>query len=681
MPEATSDKKHRPADGDTPQFNRDDATAHLTRLFQRCEQEAPGTKFEIRCIHPKRAPQTQLFDCEKDVSSSVAFAGEQNREGYNCYVCVNPLKHTLSSGSAKASDVEGSFFVFVDLDDEGAWEQYEGRDDRTEAFIVHTGRHPHVRAHVYWELDCFCTDMDKRTKLQKRLAATYDGDRVVSDAPRIMRLAGSVAHPSKEGRVPELVTYKNGTESRLSFDDLLGRCIPEPEESVDRNQDTGDKNLPLTQIAPPGERMRPSRDEADKILSYIDPDCCYRDWLTTLMGIHHAFSGDKTGLAIANEWSARGQEYKRGEVDHKWRSFNPNRGVTWASVCRLAKDNGANLTAIMPDYASTGTPMPTAVRLSELEEKTLPRGILSVAGKSGELLCEGTLAILAGEGGIAKSALVTSLTWDLAATTPGVAETDAPATACNGLFELPTGGGPVLLVDYEEHPAKLYRKFAMLSQARAQAKGDGHLTELPVYVLSMTGHPLYGPHPVDGSRYNAAPVPLSGWQALRNTIEDINPRLVVIDPVAAAFAGDSNAAAQVRGFLGELSLLAEEHHTGVLLVAHSTKAVRGQKQDFYDPGKVAGSSHWTDGVRGVLTLQWLPGGASGERCLAIPKSNWGPSRIWAKVEPVQAENGQIVGIDGGESIIWNTGDPESNHGSKTRTPKLDHRGMPAFEDL
>ena len=87
--------------------------------------------------------------------------------------------------------------------------------------------------------------------------------------------------------------------------------------------------------------------------------------------------------------------------------------------------------------------------------------------------------------------------------------------------------------------------------------------------------------------------------------------------------------APVREFLSAL----REFGAPVLLVVHSTKAARGGNPDPFDPGMVAGSGAWTDGVRGVLTLSW--GEVEGARVLACPKANHGPARLLCGLAPVR----------------------------------------------
>ncbi|MCC5870467.1 MAG: PriCT-2 domain-containing protein [Gammaproteobacteria bacterium] len=54
-----------------------------------------------------------------------------------------------------------------------------------------------------------------------------------------------------------------------------------------------------------------------------DPDIGYSDWITVLMVVHTESGGSDDGLALAVEWSARGEKFKgRAEIEAKWRSFD-----------------------------------------------------------------------------------------------------------------------------------------------------------------------------------------------------------------------------------------------------------------------------------------------------------------------------------------------------------------------
>ena len=265
-----------------------------------------------------------------------------------------------------------------------------------------------------------------------------------------------------------------------------------------------------------------------------------------------------------------------------------------------------------------------------------PAALLSLAGHSGAVVSLGTVGVLSGEGGMGKSALTASLA--LALATRGTGEGGPLA---GGLFNAPIGGGPVLLATYEDAPA--VTRWRIEAAAKALPGIDAGATR-DVYLMDMAGAPLYGPRPGGEDRpglYNARPEPLAGWRDLWGAVKAINPapRLVVIDPVLSAFAGNSNEAAPVREFLSALAVAAGEHQCAVLLVAHSTKAARqgdrGRQPDPFDPGKVGGSAAWTDGVRSALILDWDDARGPGERRLAVAKSNYGPARVLMPLEPVK----------------------------------------------
>ncbi|MFY9211219.1 MAG: PriCT-2 domain-containing protein [Aestuariivita sp.] len=95
----------------------------------------------------------------------------------------------------------------------------------------------------------------------------------------------------------------------------------------------------------------PSEAEARDLLTYIDPDAHYDDWLAVLMALHDA--GDRF-LPLAVEWSSRGSKFEQGEVEAKWRGFKADGGVTWATVPALAKQAGADLSAIARKHKAAG---------------------------------------------------------------------------------------------------------------------------------------------------------------------------------------------------------------------------------------------------------------------------------------------------------------------------------------
>ena len=273
------------------------------------------------------------------------------------------------------------------------------------------------------------------------------------------------------------------------------------------------------------------------------------------------------------------------------------------------------------DAAAAAEPEPLIeARAVSAIRDPLPAPVLSLDGR-GAVLAEGGAAVLAGEGGTGKSALLYGLALDVAAADP-----DPDVASPAGPLRI-HGGGPVLLTGYEDSAglvAWAIREYGANAGTDPAALGR-------VHALDLDGRPLFGPVDRDGRAglYNARPGKLGGWRHLAAAVEAIRPRLVVVDPALAAYVGDPSAVAPVREFLSAL----REFGAPVLLVVHSTKAARGGNPDPFDPGMVAGSGAWTDGVRGVLTLSW--GEVEGARVLACPKANHGPARLLCGLAPVR----------------------------------------------
>lgn len=279
-----------------------------------------------------------------------------------------------------------------------------------------------------------------------------------------------------------------------------------------------------------------------------------------------------------------------------------------------------------------------------------PRRLLSLAGKGGTLLSIGGVLLLAGEGGIAKSPLALHVALSMAA------QRLPYGGLHGGLF---TGsGGPALVATYEDAAPVVADRLRKL----AEVADDGLDDALEhVHVLDLAGWPLYGPH--EGGLYNARPAELAGWAVLDDAVRHVKPRLVVIDPALAAYAAEANHAAAVREFVTALTLMATREQCGVLLVAHSTKEARRTARSHYDPfdpGHVAGSTHWTDAARGVLTLTYdqRRDADPGARVLAVSKANYGPARLAVMVDPLRsratdASKGEIVGFTNA-GTTWDT---------------------------
>ena len=294
-------------------------------------------------------------------------------------------------------------------------------------------------------------------------------------------------------------------------------------------------------------------------------------------------------------------------------------------------DDGATLDDVIDAFEG---PRPKAVPAGHYQGVEFPPAILRAGNglHSGALLVPNEILLLSGPGGAMKSCL---------AVTTCVAVSNG-MSALAGLFDSDAGGGPALYATFEDAPE-------VVGWRTLQHVGGSVGSDSNTHVLDMRGRALYG----RGDRFG--PIgPLDGWRDLWREADRINPRLIVIDPVLAAFGGEPNSVGDARAFLNALTTRCRAlDRCGILAISHSNKAARLKGADPYDPGHVGGSAGWVDGVRGVVTL-----GMSGDdRALRISKANYGPVRHFARLAPIVTATGGVpVGLRMQDGAKWLAGE-------------------------
>ena len=266
-----------------------------------------------------------------------------------------------------------------------------------------------------------------------------------------------------------------------------------------------------------------------------------------------------------------------------------------------------------------------------------PEPFLSIATdnglgqREGAVLSMGTVAVLAGAGGSAKSSLALQL-----AVTAGGTPDDAHQPTCGSSMII--RGARTLMVLYEDSPQVTHHKSQKLIDTTLGRERFGD-AEQRVHLLDMSGRPLYG-------TMEDRAEPMEGWHDLWAAVDQTQSKFIIIDPVLAAYVGESNSAGPVREFLSALTEKAAERKAAVLIIAHSTKAAR-YGGDPYDPGQIGGSGHWSDGVRGAMSLTREQGADDFMLRLAVLKSNYGPAYLSNLLEPIRpAESRMIIGLRG-----------------------------------
>jgi RecA-family ATPase len=112
------------------------------------------------------------------------------------------------------------------------------------------------------------------------------------------------------------------------------------------------------------------------------------------------------------------------------------------------------------------------------------------------------------------------------------------------------------------------------------------------------------------------------WRGLEALVEEINPRLVIIDTSADAYAGDENKRYEVRQFIGLLRGLAIRCDLAVLLLSHPSQT------GLSSGSGTSGSTAWSNSVRSRLYLDKSKASDGEEinadiRILSVKKANYG----------------------------------------------------------
>ena len=238
-------------------------------------------------------------------------------------------------------------------------------------------------------------------------------------------------------------------------------------------------------------------------------------------------------------------------------------------------------------------------------------------------LPSGRLASLYGSGGIGKSWLSLALA---AVTAAGGGSFLVAGSGGNPPYapSVSVPGGAVIYASWEDEQDEAVRRLGALSR-----HFNGLDTRDRLHYVYMAGHgALWGPSPT-GSRHISTPGELNpAGHQLRVECEQRGARLLIIDPLAAAYGIDENTRALVRQFCANWDAWARETGCTVLLVGHPPKAE--------GPG-YAGSTDWHNAPRARWELEQVPVGERDKNgvkvtapALTCKKSSYGPlpARVW-----------------------------------------------------
>lgn len=136
------------------------------------------------------------------------------------------------------------------------------------------------------------------------------------------------------------------------------------------------------------------------------------------------------------------------------------------------------------------------------------------------------------------------------------------------------------------------------------------------------------------------PITLGEWDWVREALEMVEPRLIIIDPIQSFLPPgvDMNKAEQVRPILHRLSLLADEFETAVILIRHLTKS--DKSRSMY---RGLGSVDFSAAARSIMLVGNNPGNRD-IRGIAHQKSSLAPRGVTLSY--------RLQNVSGVGKLVW-----------------------------
>ena len=271
-------------------------------------------------------------------------------------------------------------------------------------------------------------------------------------------------------------------------------------------------------------------------------------------------------------------------------------------VVRPFKSNGQKPHADDDRLGSLEHPAPTVLPLPCIAVSTFAgRPTPTKPWLVRDLIPDRTVTLLSGDGGVGKSLVAMQL---------GV----ATATGADWIGSLPEAG-PVLYISAEDDEDEIHRRLSDIVAATGAKLEDLHAFHL----VPLAGKDAVLAAPAGKSEIVAA-TPL--WQAVTSKVEELRPRLLILDNLADVFAGNENSRPQARQFVGLLRGLAITHNLAVLLLGHPSLTGLSSGTG------TSGSTAWNNSVRSRLYLDRVKADDGIEpdpelRVLRMMKSNYG----------------------------------------------------------
>ena len=210
-------------------------------------------------------------------------------------------------------------------------------------------------------------------------------------------------------------------------------------------------------------------------------------------------------------------------------------------------------------------------------------------------LSRGRIALLSGRGAVGKSKLGIQLCHAIAAERSGQ---DGNRRWFEGGPEINIGEEHVAFATWEDDADEIMRRMLdhpVYAHGNAAAALNADLADR-LHVFDLAGQ---GPLWEQCDRGHGRPTETG--MALRLRCEAVGARLLVIDPLAAAYADSEISRGAVRAFIGSWDAWGREADCTVFIVGHPPKGNAG------DDARYSGSTDWRNGVRPFMFLERMDG--------------------------------------------------------------------------
>jgi hypothetical protein len=507
--------------------------------------------------------------------------------GRNVYVGAALRKPGIGGGRAKDEDIYALSAFYADIDDDvtaTASINYKNRGCPPTGVVI-TGRHPHLRAQLYWRLESPVRDPDLCRRQNLALAQALGGDPSVVNLARVLRLGGSIAWPVKNGRIierTEFLSFDDG-RARTYMAEQIARAYPASEPALE----TPALSAPLIRL-PPQLQIGSANLSVDVCIARIRAGDHWHDNMLRLVG-HWIARGwsDAEILTTAEAMTLPG--YTRDQTRREVTAMIAGGRRKWnkpdaAHVVDQHEDEHSQRPLIVDPRSWSGKPVPER---QWLVEDWIPMKHVTA---------------LYGDGGLGKTLLAQQL---LTSVATGRDWLGLPVRKLRAFGLLCEDHEDDLHINQERINGAYWIEYKQLGDLRlwpsvgfdnllmtfdGQDSGKGQLTEF--------------------------------FSSLLDEVRDFGARFVVLDTAADLFGGNENIRTQVRQFISNAcGRIARAIDGTVLLCAHPSLSGMASGSGS------SGSTAWNNTVRSRLYLTQALAEAGEEadpdaRVLTRKKSNY-----------------------------------------------------------